>query len=226
MDEGDALAAAEGKVWVYKGSTCLPPDQRLCMIALSDGGEDATILREFDMTTGQFVEGGFVIEEKSQGGVEWVDADTLLVSRDFGDNTVTESEYPFTTRMWKRGTPLAQAEEIFRGEPTDVWAGAGLIRDSDGVVQGRTAFRGISFHESINYVWHDGEWLELDLPKKASLGGIIDGQLTMSTDVDWETQGQTFPADALISVDLEEFKRDPNGAKPVLQPRGRRAVLR
>ena len=212
----DALAAAEGKEWVYKGSTCLPPDQRLCMIALSDGGEDATILREFDMTTGQFVEGGFVIEEKSQGGVEWVDADTLLVSRDFGDNTVTESEYPFTTRMWKRGTPLAQAEEIFRGEPTDVWAGAGLIRDSDGVVQGRTAFRGISFHESINYVWHDGEWLELDLPKKASLGGIIDGQLTMSTDVDWETQGQTFPADALISVDLEEFKRDPNGAKKTL----------
>ena len=212
----DALAAAEGKEWVYKGNSCLPPDQRLCMIALSDGGEDATILREFDMTTKRFVDGGFVIEEKSQGGVEWLDEDTLLVGRDFGDGTITESEYPFTTRMWKRGTALADAEEIFRGEPSDVWAGAGLIRDNKGVVHGRTAFRGISFHESLNYVWHDGEWVELDMPKKASIGGIVDGHLTFSTDVDWETQGETFPADSLIAVDLEEFTRDPNGAKKTL----------
>ena len=212
----DALAAAEGKEWVYKGSTCLPPDQRLCMIALSDGGEDATILREFDMTTKQFVEGGFVIEEKSQGGVQWLDEDTLLVGRDFGGGTITESEYPFTTRLWKRGTPLSEAEEIFRGEASDVWAGAGLIRDNKGVVHGRTAFRAISFHESINYIWHEGEWVELDMPKKASIGGIIDGQLTFSTDVDWEAQGQVFPADALVAVDLEEFKRDPNGAKKTL----------
>ncbi|MCA0902662.1 prolyl oligopeptidase family serine peptidase [Qipengyuania aquimaris] len=212
----DALAAAEGKEWVYKGSTCLPPDQRLCMIALSDGGEDATILREFDMTTKKFIDGGFVIEEKSQGGVQWLDEDTLLVGRDFGGGTITESEYPFTTRLWKRGTPLSEAEEIFRGEASDVWAGAGLIRDNKGVVHGRTAFRAISFHESINYIWHEGEWVELDMPKKASIGGIIDGQLTFSTDVDWETQGQVFPADALVAVDLEEFKRDPNGAKKTL----------
>ncbi|MBX7514774.1 prolyl oligopeptidase family serine peptidase [Qipengyuania sp. GH38] len=212
----DALAAVEGKEWVYKGSTCLPPDQRQCMIALSDGGEDATILREFDMTTKQFVDGGYVIEEKSQGGVQWLDEDTLLVSRDFGGGTITESEYPFTTRLWKRGTPLSEAEEIFRGEASDVWAGAGLIRDNKGVVHGRTAFRAISFHESINYVWHEGEWVELDMPKKASIGGIIDGQLTFSTDVDWETQGQVFPADALVAVDLEEFKRDPNGAEKTL----------
>ena len=212
----DALAKAEGKEWVYKGSTCLPPDQRLCMIALSDGGEDATVLREFDMQTKSFVENGFVIDAKSQGGVSWLDENTLLVGRDFGGDTVTESEYPFTTRLWKRGTALADAEEIFRGEKSDVWAGAGLIRDNKGVVHGRTAFRGISFHESIYYVWHEGEWLELDMPRKASVGGIVDGHLTFSTDVDWEVDGQVFPADSLVAVNLEEFKRDPNGARKTL----------
>ncbi|MBX7540147.1 prolyl oligopeptidase family serine peptidase [Qipengyuania sphaerica] len=212
----DKLAAEEGREWVYQGSTCLPPDQRLCMIALSDGGEDATVMREFDMVEKRFVEGGCVIDHKSQGGIEWLDEDTLLVGRDFGGDTLTESEYPYTSRLWKRGTPLSEAEEIFRGEKTDVWAGAGLLRDHTGKVHGRTAFRAISFHESINYVWHEGEWLELDMPRKAQLGGIIDGQLTMSTDVDWETDGQTFPADALIAVDLEEWKRDPNGAKKTL----------
>ena len=212
----DALAAAEGREWVYKGSTCLPPEERLCMIALSDGGEDATVLREFDMVTGSFVEGGFVLDEKSQGGIEWIDADTMLVSRDFGEGTLTESQYPRTTRLWKRGTPLAEAEEIWRGEEADVWSGASLLRDHTGAVHGTYAFRATSFHETEYYWQKDGEWVRLDLPLKASPYGLIDGQLLFSTDVDWEVQGQTFPADALVSVDLEDFKADPNGAAKTL----------
>lgn len=212
----DALAKAEGKEWVYQGSTCLPPAQNKCMIALSDGGEDATIMREFDMATKTFVEGGFVLDQKSQGGVQWIDADTLLVGRSFGEGTLTESEYPFTSRVWKRGTPITAAEEIFRGEPSDVWAGATLLRDNKGTIHARTAFRGISFHESLNYVWKDGKWLELDIPKKAGLYGIVDGHLLISTDEDWATDGQTFPADSLIAVNLEEWKANPNGAKKTL----------
>jgi len=212
----DALAAAEGKEWVYSGSSCLPPLQNKCMISLSDGGEDATIMREFDMATKSFVEGGFVIEEKSQGGVSWIDEDTLLVGRDFGEETLTESEYPFTSRVWKRGTPLSEAEEIFRGEASDVWAGASLLRDNTGTIHARTAFRGVSFHESLYYVWKDGEWLELDIPKKASLYGIVDGHILVTTDVDWDADGQTFPADSLIAMDLDEWKADPNGAAKTL----------
>jgi len=211
----DALAKAEGREWVYKGSTCLPPDLRHCMIALSDGGKDATVLREFDMATKSFVAGGFELRE-SQGSVQWVDPDTLLVSRDFGGGTITESEYPFTTREWKRGTNIEDAPEVFRGTSQDVWAGAGLLRDNRGAIHARTAYRGVSFHESENFVWHDGAWLRLEIPLKASLYGIVDGHLLYSTDVDWTVDGQTFPADSLIAVDLEEWKADPNGAKKTL----------
>ena len=212
----DALAAAEGKEWVYKGSTCLPPEMRYCMIALSDGGKDATILREFDMQTRSFVEDGFVIDSESQGGIEWLDRDTLLVSRDFGEGTLTESEYPFTTRLWKRGTDLASAPEIYRGEADDVWAGASLLRDSAGTVHGYTAMRGTSFHDRAWYLQQDGEWVRLEMPEKSSLGGIIDGQMLFSTDVDWTVGDQTFPADALISANLEEWLADPNGAEKTL----------
>ena len=212
----DALAKAEGKEWVYQGSTCLPPALNKCMIALSDGGEDATIMREFDTTTKQFVEGGFVLDAKSQGGVQWVDENTLLVSRGFGEGTLTESEYPFTTREWKRGTALADAPEIFRGDPTDVSAGAGLLRDNTGTVHARTAYRSISFHERLSFVEKDGKWVQLDIPTKASPYGIVDGHLLVSTDVDWTVDGQTFPADSLIAMDLEEWKANPNGAKKTL----------
>jgi prolyl oligopeptidase len=212
----DALAKAEGKEWVYQGSTCLPPALTKCMIALSDGGEDATIMREFDTTTKQFVAGGFVLDAKSQGGIDWIDEDTLLVGRSFGEATLTESEYPFTSRVWKRGTNIADAPEIFRGEAKDVWAGASLLRDNTGTIHARTAFRGVSFHESLYFVEKDGAWLQLDIPKKASPYGIVDGHILISTDVDWKVDGQTFPADSLVAMDLEAWKANPNGAKKTL----------
>ncbi|QPD00463.1 S9 family peptidase [Qipengyuania soli] len=212
----DALAAAEGKEWVYKGSSCLPPDMNLCMIALSDGGEDATILREFDTATKTWVEDGFTLANKSQGGVSWLDKDTLLVGRDFGEGTLTESEYPFTTRLWKRGTDIVNAEEIYRGEPTDVSAGVYLLRDSEDVIHGRIAYRSVSFHDSEYYVEKDGKWLKLEIPSKASPYGIVDGHMLYSTDVDWTVDGQTFPADSIVAMDLNEWKSDPNGAAKTL----------
>jgi|TARA_R100000049_G_scaffold4928_1_gene12353 prolyl oligopeptidase len=211
----DALATAEGKEWVYGGMTCLPPDGTRCMVYLSDGGKDASIAREFDLDTLDFVDDGFELPE-SQGSASWVDRDTLLVSRDFGDGTITDSFYPFTTRVWTRGTALEDAPEIFRGEKGDVSAGAYLLRDGEGTIHGRMAYRGVSFHEREYFYEMDGEWVKLDLPAKAGPYGIIDGQILFSTDVDWETQGQTFPADSLVSADLEEWKADPNGAKKVL----------
>lgn len=211
----DALAKAEGREWVYKGMSCLPPADTRCMVALSDGGKDATELREFDVTTRSFVKDGFFLPE-SQGGVQWIDENTLLVSRDFGGGTITESQYPFTTREWKRGTGIADAREIYRGDAKDVSAGASLLRDAAGVVHGRVANRGVSFFEREKYVWHDGKWLKLDMPLKSSFGGIVDGRILFSTDVEWTTGGQTYPADTILSADLAEFKANPNGATKTL----------
>ncbi len=212
----DALAKAEGKEWVYQGSTCLPPMLTRCMVALSDGGEDASILREFDTATKSFVEGGFVLDSKSQGGVQWIDADTLLVNRDFGPGTLTASDYPFTARVWRRGTAIADAPEIFRGEADDVWAGVSLLRDSKGTIQARIAYRAVSFHERLHYLEVDGQWTLLDLPKKAAPYGIIDGHLLFSTDEDWRVDGQTFPADSLVAVELGAFRANPNSASKTL----------
>jgi prolyl oligopeptidase len=37
----DALSQAEGKNWIWKGASCLKPDQTRCLVLLSDGGSDA-----------------------------------------------------------------------------------------------------------------------------------------------------------------------------------------
>lgn len=115
----DALAAAEKRNWVYAGGDCLPPDERLCLLSLSDGGKDATALREFDVKGKTFVEGGFDLPEGKQN-IVWVDVDTLLVARPWDDASVTKAGYPFVVKELKRGQPLSSAREVYRGTVDDV----------------------------------------------------------------------------------------------------------
>src|SRR5262245_19349528 len=79
----DALAKAEGEDWVWSGATTLAPEHRFCLIALSRGGADAVVIREFDLVARRFVDGGFVLPE-AKGSADWIDADTVLVSSALG----------------------------------------------------------------------------------------------------------------------------------------------
>src|SRR5262249_28790639 len=90
----DALAAAEQRNWVFHGAVSLPPDYRRALVSLSDGGKDASELREFYLATRRFVESGFHLPESKQS-VVWLDEDTLFVARDWGPGTLTASGYPF-----------------------------------------------------------------------------------------------------------------------------------
>ena len=93
----DALAAAEGKNWIWKGADCRPKTHDRCLVNLSNGGKDAVTVREFDLTTKTFVDpaaGGFVLPESKQT-LEWLDADTLILTRDWGPGTTTDSGYGF-----------------------------------------------------------------------------------------------------------------------------------
>mgnify|MGYP001600217230 CR=1 FL=1 len=89
------------------------------MVSLSPGGKDADVQREFSVSAGTFVLGGFALAEAKQD-TAWVDRDTLLVGTDFGPGSMTDSGYPRALRLWKRGTPLSGAPTVFSGSTTDV----------------------------------------------------------------------------------------------------------
>jgi prolyl oligopeptidase len=55
----DALAAAEGEDWVWRGVAVLPVTHDRAILHLSRGGSDAVVLREFDLVTRDFVPNGF-----------------------------------------------------------------------------------------------------------------------------------------------------------------------
>jgi prolyl oligopeptidase len=89
----DALNQAEGENWVWHGADCFKPEYRRCLVALSRGGADADVSREFDLTTRQWVKDGFFRPE-SKGALGWIDDDTVYVFTDFGAGSLTESGYP------------------------------------------------------------------------------------------------------------------------------------
>lgn len=108
----DALAESEGENWIFQQADCLAPDYDRCIINLSRGGSDASIAREFSVAKKAFVEDGFVTPE-GKNGEAWLDADTLLVSSDWGEGR-TESGYPRVIKTWKRGTSFADAKSTLR----------------------------------------------------------------------------------------------------------------
>src|SRR6185312_3398378 len=79
----DALSKKEKENWVWKGADCLQPEQTRCLLTLSRGGKDASVVREFDSNNKQFVSGGSSSAE-AKSDVWFYDADTLLVGTDFG----------------------------------------------------------------------------------------------------------------------------------------------
>lgn len=206
----DRLAEEEEKNWVFKGSDCFRPpgsDSYVCLIALSDGGKDAVVHREFDLATRTFVKDGFITPEAKQG-IAWVDADTVLVSTDWGEGTVTESGYPFVVKRWRRGTPLEDAEEVLRGDATDVaaWPMA-LVKDDGSVLQG--VVESETFFTST-YWWTPGDGqapVKLPLPPKASLNGIYRGWFLVSLEQEWapEGQGNAFQTGDLVAFPVDAF---------------------
>jgi prolyl oligopeptidase len=213
----DALSKADNQSWVGHGLECLAPNETLCLVALSAGGEDADTLREFDLKAGKFVENGFELPRGKQN-VVWMDKDTLLVSRDWGAGSMSEAGYPITVRLWKRGEPLESSKEIFRGDVKDngYGDGAGVLVDGKGnraVVIERNL---TTFTREI-YLMVDGVAKKLSLPAKAQIESLLDGQLIISLDEAWTPQGgKPLAQGSVVSVPLAEAERDPEHLKPTV----------
>ncbi|MFM9862168.1 MAG: S9 family peptidase, partial [Micropepsaceae bacterium] len=221
----DALAKAENANWVFKGSTCLEPEETRCLLRLSDGGKDAVEIREFDTKAKAFVENGFRLPAGKQD-VEWLDADTLYVGRDWGPGTMTESGYPFVAKLWKRGTKLEDAVEVYRGTAKDVSAGAAVWRDADGKVQAVTFTRYVSFFETEHYLSTDKGPQRLPFPLKSSVQSLVAGQLVLTLEDDWIWAGTSMKKGALVAFALDDLKRDVATAKVtvIYQPGPRESI--
>jgi prolyl oligopeptidase len=212
----DALAKQDKEKWVQHGLTCLYPGNELCLVGLSAGGEDADTMREFNLKTGKFVPGGFVLPRSKQS-VDWVDKDTLIVGRDWGPHTMTKSGYPFVLKLWKRGQPLDQAKEIFRGAESDTGVNAQRLDDSSGNHL-TVVVRSIDFFNSEVSLLTPAGVKRIALPGKADVNDLLAGRIVVTLNEDWkpEVSGAKFLQGSVIALDLAAVQKDPLHLKPAL----------
>ena len=212
----DALSKAEGRNWIWKGATCLKPAQTLCLVELSDGGGDAVEIREFDTAKKAFVERGFRFSSGKQN-LDWIDGDTLLVSRIWTPGDETPSGYAYIVRTVTRD---GVAREINRGEKTDVGVTPIVLRGAGGKADGLLARRGLTFFENEFLLLEGGRTLTVPLPRKAEYQAYVDGQAIFQVKEAWGGYG----AGALIAYDLKSLKAGTAKAELIFEPGPRQAI--
>ena len=196
----DQLAKEEGENWVHDQIVCLSPEYRRCMVELSRGGGDTSTWREFDTSTKAFVKGGFALPE-AKSDVSWVDADTLIVGTDWGPGSLTNSGYPRTVKVWRRGTPLAAASTLFEGRKEDVAVRSYV--DQDGGAQ-PFVVRNVSFFENeYFYVPGLAATTKLPLPLNADIQGVLDGRAIFLLRESWNYRGKDFAQGSVVAYELK-----------------------
>ena len=211
----DQLAKNEEIKWVYKGSSGLYPSYDRFLVELSKGGGDAVVIKEFDVNKKQFLDNGFYMDE-AKGSASYVDENTLIVSTDFGEGTTTTSGYPTQVKLWKRGTPLKEAQLIYEGRTSSVGTWGGVMRD------GSKAYTMITqaptFFTSENLVWIEDKAVKLDIPEDASTRGILNDQLIVQLKSDWSVENKTYKTGTLLSLNFTALLKGDKDIEVILEP--------
>ncbi|WFF41085.1 S9 family peptidase [Salinicola endophyticus] len=227
----DALNAAEGESWVWHGARCLEPEApagvwERALVALSPGGTDADVTREFDLINKRWVEEGFQ-RPAAKGGLSWIDRDSVYVYTDFGpdaagQSALTSSGYPRCVKRWRRGQPLAAAETLFEAAESDLMAIAfrdrtrGFERD---FIQHALAF----YEQRLIERLPDGTQVPLDLPLSAQASVHREWLLVLLRD-DWAPAATCYPGGALLAIDYAAFKAGARDFRVLFTPDARRSL--
>ncbi|MFF5766110.1 prolyl oligopeptidase family protein [Streptomyces tanashiensis] len=213
----DALAAAEDEKWVWDGARVRRPAYDRALVRLSRDGGDAVVVREFDLTTREFVADGFEVPE-AKTRVGWIDADTVFVGTDTGPGSLTDSGYPRTVRRWRRGTPLDESELVYEAEDADVSAWG--YRDDTPGFERDFVGRSLDFFRSETYLLEpDGTTVRIDVPDDA-LVHAHRRHLLVTLKSDWLGQ----PTGSLLAFDLEAFLAGDRTHEVLFTPDARTAL--
>jgi prolyl oligopeptidase len=210
----DALGREEGENWVWHGAQLLRPAEgepyRRALVSLSRGGSDADVTREFDLESRCFVpaaEGGFERPE-AKGSLHWIDEDSVWATTDFGEGTMTASGYARQARIWRRGTPLADARLVFEADPHDMAVFASHDQtpgwQRDWIVLMHAFYDATLRIADLSGTEAGGEPVltELPLPRDMEASGHRDLAVLLPRS-DWQVGEDTYTAGSLVVGDLD-----------------------
>lgn len=207
MLDVDELAKRESENWVYQGSNCLGGGSDRCLIELSRGGKDESVYREFSLSDKSFVADGFLVPD-AKSDVAWAGEDHLLVTTDWGDDSLTNSGYPREARLWRRNTELTSARPLFVADKKDTLLAPVVYHSND---------TDYAFLLRVFADWNETSYLPLvngtvsaplDIPLKASIEGVIHGLAIVNLEEDWSVHNSKYQSGDVVSLHLQTLKTE------------------
>ncbi|MBK7844605.1 MAG: S9 family peptidase [Bdellovibrionales bacterium] len=216
----DKLSQAEGENWVYKGYERLTKNSQRLLITLSRGGKDASVVREFDLESRQFVADGFFVPE-AKSSLVGLDENTVLIAGEFGKDSLTKSGYPRTVRLWHRGQSLDQAVIKFEVKESDIQADSSLIRDGN---REHVLFHRITdFYKTELFIQGgDGSLRQIPKPLTSSFLGIKENYIFILLKEKLILEKRTIPVNSIVRFNLEATSLE--GAETVFTAGPRQSI--
>lgn len=224
----DALAREEDVPWVWHGASLLRPDLDRALVHLSRGGADADTTRELDLRTGTWVPApeGFAKAE-AKGTVVWRDRDHVYLLTADDPTGATRSGYPRTARLWRRGTPLADAPVVHTIDEIDL----GLFLDHDQHTGTTVLRRTIAFYAEQPLVLTPDRPTPtpLAVPQSAD-SWVHGGHVALRLREVWRAPGpagteRDWPAGSLLVGELAAALEGTATWHPLLEPDERSALV-
>ena len=171
IDIGE-LSRAEGKSYIFvdfdlQSRVLGGPDATRVLLYLSDGGSDLVEVLEVDAVKGGVVPGGFRAGP-DRLAVCWIGTEHILIQTSVTNGLKTAAGMPCSTFIWKRGTDLKDARQVYTAPATDAIS----LLTSVGPPENGSAIitRAIDYTTWAHYsVVLDGTVTELPLPRKQCL---------------------------------------------------------
>jgi prolyl oligopeptidase len=207
----DELGRQENENWVYSGSVFLEPENRYCLLYLSRGGADATVVREFDVVEKRFIpveEGGFALPE-AKSRISWRNKDSVFVGTVFPGvaDSLTDSGYPRIVRQWARSSPLSESETVYEGKKEDVSISG--YRDLAEGFQRDFIERGVTFWTNESF-YRDDSGAMIQIRKQDDAEARVHKDwLYIELRSDWEPcAGVKYKAGALLATNFDAYVKD------------------
>ena len=217
----DALATEENEDWVWRNAISLPGSHDRALLCLSRGGGDAVVQREFDVEARAFVEDGFTLPE-AKGWSHWLDRDSLLLQSAYGEGMATAAGYPRTVRLWRRRTPVEEAEVLFEVPAESMNAFAWVDRTVSGE---RVGFgENKTFFESQCWLGdRGGPKQKIDIPDDAWRDSYRDW-LLVKPRKDWRIGQELYVTDTLLAISLSAFIGGDRAFARLFEPEEKRSL--
>lgn len=217
----DKLSQKENKKWVFKGVDWLKPKNEICLVYLSDGGSDKNSMREFNTKSKTFVSNGFNHKD-SKDGASWIDENTILVYRDFGEGTRTNSGFARTVRKWKRGTDIENAETIFEIDSNRMKASSHVYNDGNHA-------HAILINDNIStteyHYFKDGKTARLSCPNDVILYGIFKNEMLLFLKSDWKRGSDLFRSGSIVSINISDNIKGQYKVKTIYSPNSKSSFV-